>query len=75
MLSLKIFCEGLLQLFITDKCLLFVFLQPIQFKSYLDMFPFPFYLVLKEIKSMPAVLGDALQQWFQLINDGHFITV
>ena len=50
-------------------------LQPIQFKSYLDMFPFPFYLVLKEIRSMPTVLGDALQQWFQLVNDGYYLTV
>ncbi|XP_065904261.1 midasin-like isoform X2 [Dysidea avara] len=47
--------------------------QPISFKSYLDVFPFPFYLLLKEIRSMPLVLGDALQQWFQLINDGHYL--
>ena len=55
-------------------CLLLIyFLQPINFKSYLDVFPFPFYLLLKEIRSMPAVLGDALQQWFQLVNDGHYL--
>ena len=53
--------------------LVYFFVQPISFKSYLDVFPFPFYLLLKEIRSMPLVLGDALQQWFQLINDGHYL--
>jgi midasin len=37
-------------------------------RSYLETFPFSFYIVLQDIKSLPIVLGKALQQWFQLIS-------
>jgi midasin len=37
-------------------------------RSYLETFPFPFYIVLQDIKSLPLVLGKALQQWFQLLS-------
>lgn len=36
-------------------------------KSYLDMFPFPFYVILRDIKTLPVVLSDALRQWFELV--------
>lgn len=36
-------------------------------KSYLDDFPFPYYLILRNVEKMPDILADALRQWFQLI--------
>jgi midasin len=39
------------------------------FKSYLEAFPFPYYIILKDIESLPSVLGESLQQWFQLVNE------
>ncbi|KAJ8717968.1 hypothetical protein PYW07_005898 [Mythimna separata] len=36
------------------------------FVSYLDTFPFPFYLILRDMSALPTVLGDALRQWFEL---------
>lgn len=33
---------------------------------YLDSFPFPFYLILRDVAALPAVLSDALRQWFEL---------
>lgn len=35
--------------------------------SYMEVFPFPYYLILRDITSLPNTLGDALRQWFQLI--------
>jgi len=34
---------------------------------YMDKFPFPFYVVLRDITSMPHILGESLRQWFQLV--------
>lgn len=36
------------------------------FIQYLDAFPFPFYLILRDMSALPTVLGDALRQWFEL---------
>ncbi|CAK1552225.1 unnamed protein product [Leptosia nina] len=36
------------------------------FIPYLDTFPFPFYLILRDLSALPTVLGDALRQWFEL---------
>jgi midasin len=36
-------------------------------KSYIDEFPFPYYIILRNIQNLPTVLGDALRQWFELI--------
>ncbi|XP_013187576.2 midasin [Amyelois transitella] len=36
------------------------------FVPYLDTFPFPFYLILRDMTALPNVLGDALRQWFEL---------
>lgn len=34
---------------------------------YMEDYPFPFYLVLKNLRDMPNALGDALRQWFELL--------
>ena len=38
-----------------------------QIKSYIEEFPFSFYLILRDINSLPSVLSDALRQWFELV--------
>lgn len=35
--------------------------------SYIEQFPFPFYIILKNISDLPLILGDALRQWLELI--------
>lgn len=42
----------------------------IQMLSYMELFPFPFYVILRQLDSMPSVLGDALRQWFELVSNG-----
>ena len=34
--------------------------------SYMDDFPFPFYVVLRDIATLPETLASALRQWFEL---------
>ena len=36
-------------------------------RPYLDSFPFPFYVILRDIGALPTVLSDALRQWFELV--------
>jgi midasin len=36
-------------------------------RPYIDEFPFPYYIILRNIQNLPTVLGDALRQWFELI--------
>ncbi|XP_033336576.2 midasin [Megalopta genalis] len=36
-------------------------------RSYMDSFPFPFYIVLRDLDTLPVVLSDALRQWFELV--------
>lgn len=38
-------------------------------KSYMDSFPFPFYIILRDINSLPNVLSDALRQWFEVVSN------
>lgn len=38
-------------------------------KSYMDSFPFPFYIILKDINMLPSVLSDALRQWFEMVSN------
>ena len=38
------------------------------FTSYLENYPFPYYLVVHSVQSLPEVLSDALTQWFEMIN-------
>lgn len=35
--------------------------------KYMDHFPFPFYLILRDLGALPGVLSDALRQWFELV--------
>lgn len=39
----------------------------ITLKPYLEYFPFPYYVILRNINSLPNTLSDALRQWFELI--------
>ncbi|KAL9235481.1 hypothetical protein vseg_010237 [Gypsophila vaccaria] len=34
---------------------------------YLDSFPFPYYIVLRNIEALPRTLADLLRQWFELM--------
>lgn len=34
---------------------------------FIEGYPFPFYIVLDHIDSLPDVLGDALRQWFEML--------
>ncbi|CAL1290109.1 unnamed protein product [Larinioides sclopetarius] len=36
-------------------------------RKYLEDFPFPFYIILRDISALPTVLGGALRQWFELV--------
>ena len=36
----------------------------LKIKRYLDGFPFPYYLVVGDVKELPGVLAQALRQWF-----------
>ncbi|XP_023315085.1 LOW QUALITY PROTEIN: midasin-like [Trichogramma pretiosum] len=38
---------------------------------YMDSFPFPFYMILKDINTLPEVLSDALRQWFEIVGINH----
>lgn len=38
------------------------------FANYLENYPFPYYLVVQSVQSLPEILCDALTQWFELIN-------
>ncbi|MEQ2169786.1 AAA ATPase midasin [Goodea atripinnis] len=35
--------------------------------SYMEKFPFPFYVILRDVNALPETLSDALRQWFELI--------
>lgn len=36
--------------------------------SYLDTFPFPYYVIVRDLSQLPLVLSDAMRQWFELVN-------
>ncbi|XP_035825952.1 midasin isoform X2 [Aplysia californica] len=38
-----------------------------EIKPYLELFPFPFYIILRDINGLPQVLSDSLRQWFELV--------
>ena len=66
--SVFIILDGLAKDSVVDiKVPTFVPGQPPIIKSYLDTFPFPFYIVLRDIQSLPSVLGESLRQWFELV--------
>ncbi|MQL83108.1 hypothetical protein Taro_015594 [Colocasia esculenta] len=35
--------------------------------KYMDSFPFPYYVVLRNIEALPRTVADLLRQWFQLM--------
>ncbi|KAD4889375.1 hypothetical protein E3N88_21448 [Mikania micrantha] len=35
--------------------------------KYMDSFPFPYYVILKDIEALPRTLADLLRQWFELM--------
>ncbi|XP_058121933.1 midasin [Anopheles ziemanni] len=37
-------------------------------QSYLDVFPFPYYVIVRDLAQLPLVLSDAMRQWFELVN-------
>ncbi|XP_074663211.1 midasin-like [Tubulanus polymorphus] len=39
-----------------------------EIRSYMEQFPFPFYIILRDINALPHTLADALRQWFELIS-------
>ncbi|KAI3425684.1 VWFA domain-containing protein, partial [Psidium guajava] len=39
----------------------------IKFSKYLDSFPFPFYILLRNVEALPRTLADLLRQWFELM--------
>mmetsp|Transcript_7732 Transcript_7732/g.11302 ORF Transcript_7732/g.11302 Transcript_7732/m.11302 type:complete len:2232 (-) Transcript_7732:121-6816(-) len=36
-------------------------------KYFIEDYPFPYYMILEEMSSLPEVLGDALRQWFEML--------
>ncbi|XP_070589310.1 midasin [Erythrolamprus reginae] len=47
-----------------------VFTQPgelPEIRSYMEDFPFPFYIILRDVNALPETLSDALRQWFELV--------
>ena len=39
----------------------------IKFSKYMDSFPFPYYIVLRNIETLPRTFSDLLRQWFELM--------
>ncbi|KAJ0008109.1 hypothetical protein Pint_29029 [Pistacia integerrima] len=43
--------------------------KEIKVSKYLDSFPFPYYIVLRNIEALPRTLADLLRQWFELMEN------
>ena len=41
----------------------------LKIKRYLDGFPFGYYLIVGDVKELPAVLATALRQWFAEVTE------
>ncbi|XP_071685110.1 midasin isoform X2 [Lolium perenne] len=39
--------------------------------KYMDSFPFPYYVTLKNIEALPRTLADLLRQWFELMQSAN----
>lgn len=37
-------------------------------RAYMDDFPFPYYLVVRDLHHLPDTIADAMRQWFELLN-------
>ena len=33
-----------------------------------ELFPFPYFLVVRDLDTLPHVLAEALRRWFELVN-------
>ncbi|KAL7735504.1 hypothetical protein ACLKA6_010538 [Drosophila palustris] len=40
----------------------------VKINSYLDSFPFPYYVIVRDLNQLPLVLSEAMRQWFELVN-------
>lgn len=40
----------------------------IDIKSYLEDFPFPYYVIVRDLNQLPLVLSESMRQWFELVN-------
>ncbi|XP_068197957.1 midasin isoform X4 [Antennarius striatus] len=38
-----------------------------EIRTYMEEFPFPFYIILRDVNALPETLSDALRQWFELV--------
>ena len=36
--------------------------------AFLDDYPFPYYVVLRSVETLPETLADALRQWFEMVH-------
>jgi midasin len=36
------------------------------FRKYMDDFPFPYYVLVRDIGALPRTLADMLRQWFEM---------
>jgi MoxR-like ATPase len=36
-------------------------------KRFIEDYPFPYYIILDDMRTLPEVLGDALRQWFEML--------
>ncbi|PIA42933.1 hypothetical protein AQUCO_02000406v1 [Aquilegia coerulea] len=43
--------------------------EKLTFSKYMNSFPFPYYIVLKNIEALPRTLADLLRQWFELMQN------
>lgn len=41
----------------------------VRIEPYMDNFPFPFYVTLRDVNRLPAVMSDALREWFDLVTN------
>jgi midasin len=37
-----------------------------KFRRYMDSFPFPYYVLVQQLESLPQLVSDLLKQWFEL---------
>lgn len=35
---------------------------------YMNQFPFPYYVIVRDLNQLPLVLSEGLRQWFELVN-------
>ncbi|XP_055380261.1 midasin [Condylostylus longicornis] len=42
--------------------------KKLSMKAYLDTFPFPYYVIVRDLDQLPLVLSEAMRQWFELVN-------